>query len=164
MATISSNQPKITPCLWFDMNAEEAVKFYLSVFSKAKKLKVSKYAEGGPAPKGTVLTIQFQIEGQEFLALNGGPNFKFNESVSFVVNCKNQKDIDYYWEALSKGGEKSMCGWLKDKFGLSWQIAPANIGAMLTDKDPKKSTRVFQAIMGMQKIDMDKLKKAYAGK
>jgi len=164
MAIIKTNQPKITPCLWFDTNAEEAVKFYTSVFKKSKKLVVTRYTEGGPMPKGTVLTVLFQIEGQEFLALNGGPHFKFTEAVSFIVNCKTQKEIDYFWETLSKGGEKSQCGWLKDKFGLSWQVAPDNMDEMLSSKDEEKVNRVFQAVMKMKKIDLEKIKKAYSGK
>jgi len=162
MAIIKSLQQRITPCLWFNENAEEAVKFYSSVFKNFKTRTVTYYSEGGPMPKGTVLTISFQIDGQEFLALNGGPDFKFTEAISFVVNCKTQKEIDYYWEKLSRGGEKSVCGWLKDKFGLSWQVAPANINQLLSDKDPEKSSRVFQAIMKMKKLDIDTLKRAYA--
>jgi predicted 3-demethylubiquinone-9 3-methyltransferase (glyoxalase superfamily) len=163
MATIKSTQQKITPCLWFNDNAEDAVKFYTSVFKKSKKGKVSRYGEGAPLPAGTALTVVFQIEGQEFLALNGGPYFHFTEAVSFVVNCKTQEEMDYYWEKLSKGGSKQQCGWLKDKFGLSWQIAPTVIAEMLTDKDPEKTSRVMQAILKMKKIDLKKLKQAYQG-
>lgn len=164
MATIKSGQQKITACLWFNENAEEAVKFYLSVFKNSKRREVTYYGENQPMPEGTVLTIRFQIEGQEFLALNGGPHFRFTEAVSFVMNCKTQKEIDFYWEKLSKGGEKSMCGWLKDKFGLSWQVAPTIIGEMVTDKNEERASRVMQAILRMQKIDIQTLKDAYAGK
>jgi predicted 3-demethylubiquinone-9 3-methyltransferase (glyoxalase superfamily) len=160
MATLKGQQ-KITPCLWFDSNAEDAVKFYLTVFKNSKKGKVSYYGEGAPLPKGTILTIEFQIAGQKFLALNGGPYFKFTEAVSFVVNCETQKEIDYYWEKLSKGGTKVQCGWLKDKFGLSWQIVPTLLNELITAKNSEKSSRVFQAIMKMKKLDINALKKAY---
>lgn len=163
MASIKSDQKKITPCLWFNNNAEEAVGFYTSVFKNSKKGKITRYGEGAPLPKGTVLTISFQIEGQEFLALNGGPYFKFTEAISFIVNCKTQKEIDYYWEKLSKGGTKVQCGWLKDKFGLSWQIVPGIINEMMTDKDAEKSSRVMQAILKMKKLNINKLKQAYRG-
>ena len=163
MATIKANQQKITACLWFNNNAEEAVKFYTSVFKNAKKVNVSYYGEGAPMPKGTVLTITFQIEGQEFLALNGGPHFKFTEAISFIVHCKTQKEIDYYWEELSKGGAKVECGWLKDKFGLSWQVVPTIISEMMTGKNAEKSSRVMQAILKMKKLDIKTLKQAYAG-
>ena len=162
MATIKNSQ-KITPCLWFNNNPEEAVKFYTSVFKNSKKGTVTYYGENAPMPKATVLTVTFQIEGQEFLALNGGPHFKFTEAVSFVVNCKTQKEIDYYWEALSEGGAKVECGWLKDKFGLSWQVAPTIISKMMADKNPGKSSKVMQAILKMKKLDIKTLKEAYAG-
>jgi predicted 3-demethylubiquinone-9 3-methyltransferase (glyoxalase superfamily) len=164
MATIKRQQQKITPCLWFSDNAEEAVTFYLTVFKNSKKGKVSHYGEDAPLPKGTVLTIEFQIAGQKFLALNGGPIFKFTEAVSFVVNCETQKEIDYYWEKLSKGGAKVECGWLKDKFGLSWQIVPTVLGEMMSSKSSEKSSRVMQAIMKMTKLDIKRLEKAYQGK
>jgi predicted 3-demethylubiquinone-9 3-methyltransferase (glyoxalase superfamily) len=163
MAAINSIQQKITPCLWFDGNAEEAVDFYTSVFKNSKKEIVSHYGEGAPMPKGTVLTIRFQIETQEFLALNGGPFFKFTEAVSFVINCETQEEIDYYWEQLSAGGTKVECGWLKDKFGVSWQVVPTVLGEMMTDKDEEKSSRVMQALMKMKKLDLKSLKQAYAG-
>lgn len=162
MAIVKNDNSKITPCLWFDKNAEEAVKFYTSIFKKSKIKNTSHYGEGFPMPKGSVLTISFQIESQEFLALNGGPYFKFNEAISFVVNCKTQKEIDYYWEKLSKGGVKSQCGWLKDKFGVSWQVVPSSINKMMTDKDTAKSARVMQAILKMKKLDIKTLEKAYA--
>lgn len=162
MAPINIPQ-KITPCLWFNSNAEEAVKFYLSVFKNSKKGRVSYYGENAPMPKGTVLTVAFQLEGQEFLALNGGPHFKFTEAISLIVNCTTQKEIDYYWEALSEGGVKVECGWLKDKFGLSWQVVPTIISKMMTDKNAEKSSRVMQAILKMKKLDIKTLKQAYAG-
>jgi predicted 3-demethylubiquinone-9 3-methyltransferase (glyoxalase superfamily) len=161
MVIIKSNQQKITPCLWFNGNAEEAVKFYTGVFKKSKKGKVSRYGKGAPMPEGTALTVMFRIEGQEFMALNGGPEFSFTEAISFVVNCKTQKEIDYYWEKLSRGGNKVQCGWLKDKFGLSWQIVPEILEELITSKNAGKSSRVLQAIMKMKKLDIKKLQEAY---
>jgi predicted 3-demethylubiquinone-9 3-methyltransferase (glyoxalase superfamily) len=169
MATIKSHQ-KITPFLSFDRNAEEAVKFYVSVFSagpggKNSKIgKVSYYGEGTSIPAGTVMTVMFKIEGQQFFALNGGPNFKFTEAISFMVNCKTQNEIDYYWEKLSKGGTKVQCGWLKDKFGVSWQVVPTIISEIITDKNAEKNTRVMQAIMKMKKLNIKTLEQAYNGK
>jgi predicted 3-demethylubiquinone-9 3-methyltransferase (glyoxalase superfamily) len=160
---------KITPFLWFDHQAEEAAKFYTSVFKNSKVGKILRYdeatAKAAGGQVGSVLTIEFEIEGQKFTALNGGPQFKFNESVSFVVNCKTQEEVDYFWEKLKAGGGKeSECGWLRDKFGLSWQITPTVLIDMLNDKDPKKAGRVMKAMMQMQKIEINKLKAAYAGK
>src|SRR6266446_1555274 len=152
---------KITPFLWFDNNAEEAANFYVSVFKNSKIVSVARYGDAGPGPKGTVMTVAFQLGGQEFVALNGGPLFKFNEAISFVVNCETQKEIDEFWEKLSEGGEKSRCGWLKDKFGLSWQVVPTVLGEMLQDKDPKKSQRVMKAMLQMDKMDIAALKQAY---
>lgn len=153
---------KITPFLWFDGKAEEAMNFYTSVFKNAKVTSVSRYGEGGPMPAGTVLSAQFELEGQEFIALNAGPQFKFNEAISFFVNAETQEEIDYFWERLtSGGGEESMCGWLKDKFGLSWQIVPPILGRYLSDKDPKKAGKVMQAMMKMRKLDIQKLQDAY---
>jgi predicted 3-demethylubiquinone-9 3-methyltransferase (glyoxalase superfamily) len=152
--------PKITPFLWFDNNAEEAMNFYTSIFKNSKIGKVSRYGDAGPGPKGSVMTATFQLEGQEFMALNGGPQFKFNESVSFFVNCNTQEEVDELWEKLSQGGQKGRCGWLKDKFGLSWQIIPAGLGELLADKDPAKAQRVMQAMLQMDKIDIEKLKQA----
>jgi len=158
---------KITPFLWFNDNAEEAVKFYTSVFKDSKTGKMARYDEAGAAasgrPAGSVMTAEFQIEGQNFVAINGGLHFKFSEAVSFVVNCKNQEEVDYYWEKLSADPKSEMCGWLKDKFGLSWQIVPAVVNEYLSDKDAKKSQRVMQAMLQMKKIDIETLKKAYAG-
>jgi len=160
---------KITPFLWFDNQAEEAAKFYTSVFKNSKIGRILRYdeasAKAAGRPAGSVLTVEFEIEGQKFTALNGGPQFKFNESVSFVVNCKTQEEVDYFWEKLtSDGGQESECGWLKDKFGLSWQVTPTVLVDMLNDKDPKKAGRVMKAMMQMQKIEINKLKAAYAGK
>ena len=156
---------KITPFLWFDDQAEEAVKFYTSVFKNSKVGRILRYgeeaAEASGRPTGSVLTIEFEIEGQKFVALNGGPQFKFNESVSFVVNCDTQGEVDYYWGKLTAdGGQESACGWLKDKFGLSWQITPTVLIDMLHDKNFKKAERVMHAMLQMQKIDINKLKEA----
>src|SRR5437868_12102536 len=160
---------KITPFLWFDHQAEEAVKFYTSIFKNSKTGRLLRYSEeAGKAsgqPPGSVLTIEFDIEGQKFVALNGGPQFEFNESISFVVNCETQEEVDYYWEKLSAGGgQESACGWLKDKFGVSWQVTPAVLIDMLHDKDSEKSERVMHAMLQMQKLDIKTLKDAYAGK
>ena len=159
---------KITPFLWFDDQAEEAVKFYTSIFKNSKTGRILQYgaeaAKASGRPAGSVLTIEFEIEGQRFVALNGGPDFKFNESVSFVINCETQKEVDYFWEKLTAdGGEESACGWLKDKFGLSWQVTPTVLIEMLHDKDPKKAERVMHAMLQMKKIDINKLKAAYGG-
>jgi len=152
---------KITPFLWFDNNAEEAVQFYTSIFKNSRILETSRYPEGAPGPKGSVMTMKFELNGQEFIALNGGPHFKFNEAISFSVNCETQKEIDEYWEKLTSGGGKEVqCGWLKDKYGLSWQIVPAALGQLMADKDPKKAKRVTQAMMKMVKLDIEALKKA----
>jgi len=149
---------KITPFLWFDNNAEEAMNFYVSVFNNSKIATVTRYGDAGPGPKGSVLTAAFELEGQKFVALNGGPRFKFTEAISFVINCETQEEIDYFWDKLtSDGGQESMCGWLKDKFGLSWQVVPAEIGSLLTGE---KSNQVMQAIMQMKKIDLSTLRQA----
>ncbi len=162
---------KITPFLWFDDQAEQAVKFYASIFKNSKVGKILRYGEEtakvsqSGRPVGSVLTIEFEIEGQKFTALNGGPAFKFNESISFVVNCDTQKEVDYFWEKLTAdGGQESQCGWLKDKFGVSWQVVPRVLIEMLQDKDSKKSERVMKAMLQMQKIDIKTLKAAYAEK
>ena len=152
---------KITPFLWFDDKAEEAMNFYVSIFKNSKIVSVTRYGEGGPGPKGTVMTATFQLDGQEFMALNGGPHFKFTEAISFFVNCETQEEVDEFWEKLSEGGEKSRCGWLKDKYGLSWQIVPTVLGEMLQDKDAEKSKRVMKAMLQMDKIDIKTLKQAY---
>ncbi len=160
---------KITAFLWFDDQAEEAVKFYTSIFKNSKVGRILRYsgeaAKASGRPVGSVLTIEFELEGQRFTALNGGPEFKFNESVSFVVNCETQKEVDYFWEKLTaNGGQESACGWLKDKFGLSWQVTPTVLIEMLQDKDSEKAERVMNAMMQMQKIDIKTLKEAYAQK
>jgi predicted 3-demethylubiquinone-9 3-methyltransferase (glyoxalase superfamily) len=144
---------KITPFLWFDDQAEEAMNFYVSVFKNSKILSVSRYGESGPGQPGTVMTGTFQLNGQEFMALNGGPEFKFTEAVSFFVNCETQQEVDEFWEKLSEGGEEGQCGWLKDKYGLSWQIVPTILGKLLADKDAGKAQRVMQAMLQMHKID-----------
>jgi predicted 3-demethylubiquinone-9 3-methyltransferase (glyoxalase superfamily) len=155
---------KIMPCLWFDDRIEDAVNFYTSVFPDAKVTTMSRYGDVGPLPKGKVLTAMFELAGQEFMALNGGPQFKFSEAVSFFVKCKDQKEVDDYWNKLTAdGGAESMCGWLKDKFGLSWQIIPDALGRYMSDKDSAKANRVMQAMLKMKKIDVAALDKAYAG-
>jgi len=155
---------KITPFLWFDGNAEEAALFYTSIFKNSKILNVSRYGDAGPGPKGSVMVVSFQLEGQQFTALNGGPQFKFSEAFSFVVNCETQKEIDEYWNKLtSGGGRESECGWLKDKFGLSWQIVPAALGKLMSG-DPKKANRVMQAVLQMKKLDIATLEEAAEGK
>jgi len=152
---------KVTPFLWFDNQAEEAMNFYVSLFKNSKVLSVSRYGEGGPGPQGTVMTGTFQLYGQEFMALNGGPYFKFTEAISLFVNCETQEEVDELWEKLSEGGEISQCGWLKDRCGLSWQIVPTALGQMLGDKDPQKSQNVMQAMLQMTKIDIAALRRAY---
>jgi predicted 3-demethylubiquinone-9 3-methyltransferase (glyoxalase superfamily) len=156
---------KITPFLWFDNQAEEAVKFYSSVFKESRILKIARFGEAGAKasgrPKGSVMTIKFQLEGQEFIALNGGPYFKFTEAISFVVNYKTQKEVDGFWKKLSHGGGEGRCGWLKDKYGVSWQIVPEALIRMLDDKDERKSQRVMQAMLQMGKIDIKTLEQAY---
>ena len=154
---------KISPFLWFDKEAEEAANLYVSIFKNSKIGKIARYGDAGPGPKGTVMTVDFEVEGQTFIALNGGPLFKFNESVSFVVNCESQAEVDALWEKLSAGGKTSQCGWLKDRFGLSWQIVPTILSELLSDPDPVRSQRVMQAMLQMTKIDIAKLREAYAG-
>ena len=154
---------KITPFLWFDTQAEEAAKFYISIFRNSKITGTTRYGEAGPGPKGSVMTVAFNLDGQDFVALNGGPQFKFTEAVSFVANCETQQEVDDLWEKLSAGGERSRCGWLKDKFGLSWQVVPTVLGQLLQDKDPAKSRRVMEAMLQMDKLDIRKLKQAHAG-
>src|SRR5438132_1456586 len=152
---------KITPFLWFDGRAEEAMNFYVAIFRNSKKGKVVRYGDAGPGPKGTVMTAVFQLDGQEFIALNGGPQFKFTEAVSFVVNCKTQGEVDYYWDKLLAGGGKvQACGWLKDKFGLSWQIVPTALPELLSNPDPSISQSVMKAMIQMKKLDIEGLKRA----
>jgi predicted 3-demethylubiquinone-9 3-methyltransferase (glyoxalase superfamily) len=154
---------KITPFLWFDDKAEEAMNFYVSIFKNSKAGTITRYGEAGPGPKGTAMSVTFQLDGQDFSALNGGPMFKFTEAISFFVKCETQQEVDELWEKLSAGGEKSRCGWLKDKFGLSWQIIPSMLGKMLGDKDPAKAKRVMEAMLRMDKIDISRLEQAYDG-
>ena len=152
---------KISPFLWFDSNAEEAANFYVSIFKNSKILKIARSGEAGPGPAGSVMVVNFQIEGQDFIALNGGPLFKFTEAISFVVNCQTQEEVDHYWNKLTAGGgQESQCGWLKDKYGLSWQVTPTILGELLADKDQKKAQRVMQAMLQMKKIDIAALKRA----
>ena len=155
---------KITTFLWFDNNAEEAVNFYVSIFKNSKVLNTTRYGDVGPGPKGTVMTIAFELDGQEFTALNGGPQFKFTEAVSLVVHCQTQEEVDHFWERLSEGGEKVECGWLKDKFGLSWQITPDVLLELIQDSDEQKSQRVMKAMMQMKKLDIERLKQAAEGR
>jgi predicted 3-demethylubiquinone-9 3-methyltransferase (glyoxalase superfamily) len=155
---------KITPFLWFNDNAEEAMNFYASIFKNAKIGNVRRYPEGTPGPAGKVMSATFQLEGQEFMALNGGPQFKFTEAISFFVNCETQEEVDELWKKLSAGGQEGRCGWLKDKFGLSWQIIPSALGKMLGDKDREKAKRVMTAMLQMKKIDIEGLKRAYEQK
>jgi predicted 3-demethylubiquinone-9 3-methyltransferase (glyoxalase superfamily) len=152
---------KITPFLWFDGEAEEAANLYTSIFRNSKIISVSRYGQAGPGPKGTVMSVTFQLDGQDFMALNGGPEFTFSPAVSFFVSCESQQEIDELWEKLGAGGQPQQCGWLKDKFGLSWQIVPALLGEMLQDKDRAKSTRVMKAMLQMIKLDIGGLKRAY---
>ena len=158
--------PKVTPFLWFNDQAEEAAKLYTSIFKNSKIGKITRYGKEGREvhgrQAGSVMTVEFELDGQKIIALNGGPQFKFTEAVSFSVDCKSQQEVDTYWAKLTEDGEESMCGWLKDKFGLSWQINPTVLGEMLQDKDPKKAGRVMAAMLKMKKIDIETLKKAYA--
>ena len=151
---------KITPFLWFNDQAEDAMNFYCSIFKNSKVVSVSRYGDAGPGPKGTVMSATFQLEGQEFMALNGGPLYKFTEAVSFYVSCKTQEEVDYYWNKLTAGGEEGPCGWLKDKFGLSWQIIPTALGELLSDPDPVKSQNAMMAMLQMKKIEIAKLQQA----
>lgn len=153
----------IKPFLWFNANAEEAIQFYMSIFKDARMGAVSRYGDSGPGPKGTVMSAEFSLLGQEFIALNGGPHFTFNEAVSFVVNCDTQEEVDELWGKLTKGGSEQPCGWLKDPFGLSWQIVPRVLGHLLSDKDAAKSQRAMQAMLGMKKLDIAALERAHRG-
>jgi len=152
---------KITPFLWFENQAEEAAKFYVSIFKNSKVLDVVRYGEAGPGPKGTVMIVTFQLDGQEFSALNGGPEFTFSPAISFVVDCKTQQEVDELWERLSEGGKKQQCGWVTDKYGLSWQIVPSIIPELMQTKDEKKSQNVMKAILTMEKLDIKRLQQAY---
>lgn len=152
---------KITPFLWFDGKAEDAMNFYVSIFKNSKVVRVTRFGDAGPGPKGAVMSATFQLEGQEFFALNGGPQFQFTPAISLFVNCETQQEVDELWEKLSAGGEKNRCGWLRDKYGLSWQIIPTALGEMLGDRDPAKAKRVMKAMLQMDKIDIKGLKQAY---
>lgn len=163
-----TNKQKITPHLWFEDNAEEAAKFYTSNFKNSRIIDITHYGESAAEiserPKGTVMTVRFELEGQQFMALNGGPVFKFSPAISFLVSCETQEEVDYFWEKLSEGGgEKEQCGWLRDKFGVSWQIVPRVLGEMVQDKDARKSERAIKAMLQMKKLDIQGLRKAYAG-
>jgi predicted 3-demethylubiquinone-9 3-methyltransferase (glyoxalase superfamily) len=153
---------KLTPCLWFDTEGEEAAKFYTSVFPNSKIVDVTRYGSAGPRPEGMVMTVSFELDGQEFIALNGGPEFRFNEAISFQVSCETQEEVDAFWSTLSEGGEEGPCGWLKDKFGVSWQIVPTVLPELLADPDGAKSQRVMQAMLNMKKIEIDALERAAA--
>jgi predicted 3-demethylubiquinone-9 3-methyltransferase (glyoxalase superfamily) len=162
---VTAPAQKITPFLWFDKEAEDAAKFYVSVFKNSKLLGVTRYGEAGPGERGSVMTANFQIEGQEFTALNAGPAFKFSEAISFVIHCKTQEEVDYYWEKLTAdGGNESDCGWLKDKFGLSWQVTPEKLLELIQDPDPERSQRAMKAMMQMKKLDIGEIERAAAGK
>ena len=150
----------ISPFLWFDTQAEQAANLYVSTFKNSKIVKIARYGEAGPGPKGSVMTVEFELNGQRFIALNGGPHFKFNEAVSFSVECQTQAEVDEYWSKLSDGGVEGQCGWLKDRFGLSWQVNPTILGEMLADPDPAKARRAMEAMLKMKKIDIAALKKA----
>lgn len=152
---------KIKPFLWFDTQAEEAANFYVSIFKNSKILNITRCGDAGPGPKGSVLTVSFQLDGQEFVGLNGGPHFKFTEAISFAVMCKSQEEVDDFWQKLTEGGQEVECGWLKDKYGLAWQITPTILPEMLSDPDPQKSSRVMKAMMTMKKIDIATLQRAY---
>ena len=152
---------KIVPFLWFDGNAEEAMNFYVSIFKNSRVVSVTRYGDAGPGPKGTVMSCTFQLEGQDFYALNGGPQFKFTPAISLFVNCETQQEIDALWKTLSAGGREDQCGWLQDKYGLSWQIIPTVLGKMLGDKDAKKATAAMKAMLQMKKLDIKDLQQAY---
>jgi predicted 3-demethylubiquinone-9 3-methyltransferase (glyoxalase superfamily) len=152
---------KIRPFLWFDTQAEEAARFYVSIFENSRIVTTTRYGEAGPGPKGSVMTVVFELAGQELIALNGGPHFKFNEAISLSVDCKTQEEVDRYWEKLSQGGEQGPCGWLKDRYGLSWQIVPSALGELLGDPDPAKAKRVMEAMLEMKKLDIAGLRRAH---
>ena len=153
---------KLTPCLWFDTEGEDAAKFYTSIFPSSRIVETAYYGSAGPRPEGTVMTVEFELDGQRFIALNGGPEFTFSEAISFQVDCESQEEVDSYWEKLGEGGERGPCGWLKDKFGVSWQIVPTALPRLLQDSDPERSQRVMAAMLKMGKIEIDELEKAAA--
>jgi predicted 3-demethylubiquinone-9 3-methyltransferase (glyoxalase superfamily) len=156
-------QQKIVPNLWFDTESEEAAGFYTSVFENSRIVSVAHYTEAGPRPAGTVMTVEFELDGQRFVAINGGPQFKFDEAISFQVNCETQEEIDYYWAALSEGGQEGPCGWLKDKYGLSWQVTPTGMEELFADPDPQRATRAMEAMLKMGKLDIAALRRAAEG-
>ena len=156
-------QQKITPNLWFDTEAEEAAAFYTSVFKNSRIVKVTHYTEAGPREAGMVMTVEWELDGQRFVGINGGPQFKFDEAVSFQINCEDQEEVDYYWERLSEGGEEGPCGWLKDRYGLSWQVTPAGIDELFADPDPERARRAMEAMLKMRKLDMAELRRAADG-
>jgi predicted 3-demethylubiquinone-9 3-methyltransferase (glyoxalase superfamily) len=155
-----ANVTKITPCLWFDTEGEEAATFYTSIFENSRILKVSHYGEAGPREAGTVMTVDFELDGTRFVALNGGPEFTFDEAISFQVNCESQEEVDRFWTTLAEGGEEGPCGWLKDRFGVSWQIIPTRLEELLTDPDPQRAQRAMKAMLGMKKLDVGELERA----
>jgi predicted 3-demethylubiquinone-9 3-methyltransferase (glyoxalase superfamily) len=155
---------KITPNLWFEDQAEEAAEFYTSIFKNSRITGVSRYGEAGPRPAGSVMVVEFELDGQQFLALNGGPEFQFTEAISFVINCESQEEVDYMWERLTDGGEESMCGWLKDRYGVSWQVVPTALHALLSEPDPEKASRIMEAFFQMRRIDLPRLERAREGR
>jgi len=155
---------KITPYLWFEDQAEEAARFYTSIFKNSKIDEISRYGEGGPAPAGSVMLVSFELDGQQFIALNGGPQFQFTEAISFVINCESQEEVDYMWDRLTEGGEESMCGWLKDRYGVSWQVVPTALPELLNAPDPEAQQRVMEVFLKMKKIDLPTLRLAYQGR
>jgi predicted 3-demethylubiquinone-9 3-methyltransferase (glyoxalase superfamily) len=156
-------QQRIVPNLWFDTEAEEAAEFYISVFKNSRVRHVARYTEAGPRPAGTVMTVEFELDGQRFVGINGGPEFKFDEAVSFQIDCETQEEIDYYWERLTDGGKESQCGWLTDRYGLSWQVVPTGMEELFDDPDPKRAERAMQALLGMSKLDIAALRSAADG-
>jgi len=154
------SQQKIVPNLWFDTEAEEAARFYVELFDDARIVNVAHYTEAGPRPAGTVMTVEFELNGQRFVGINGGPQFKFDEAVSFQITCKDQDEVDHFWSRLSEGGEESQCGWLKDRFGLSWQVVPTGMEELFSDPDPERARRAMEAMLGMQKIDIAEIRRA----
>ncbi len=155
--------PAITPFLWFDSEAEEAAQLYTSIFPNSRILDVARYGAAGPGAPGTVMTVEFELDGRRFVALNGGPMYRFTEAVSFVVSCETQDEVDHYWDALSEGGEEGPCGWLKDRYGLSWQIVPSSLSTLLSDPDPERSQRAMSAMLGMRKLVIAELEAAAQG-
>jgi predicted 3-demethylubiquinone-9 3-methyltransferase (glyoxalase superfamily) len=151
---------KVTPCLWFDTQGEEAAKFYTSIFKNSRIVEVTRYGSAGPRPEGMVMVVSFELDGQPFIALNGGPEFTFDEAISFEVNCDSQEEVDEFWTKLSAGGEESVCGWLKDKYGVSWQIVPTILNELIRDPDPERAQRAMKAMLGMKKLDVAELKRA----